>query len=354
MAILYYNHLCLCFTFTFIVAAPDPMSHKHFHRHHRHHRHHRTLTTPIFRTFNAHLHNIKSTVMTASELSPTVRAYRSRFAYLNQAPLTPPPTPQKRIHMARPDKRISKPLKECARKGRRVQVRAQRSKGCTQRVADHESKHTNKSGHEIIDLTLATPPPMRSAAPSPFTPSPGHRQSADMQDINTPSGTGHAVKRPPPSPQPSPRPIKDTDKDTDTEESHERKLTHLMSLRHPASSPSPGSDFDIDTHSLTPAVEFLLGLCHEQTLVSASVQGIEARITRIETKDAADRDKLRALRELLLLSEKLCFGLLVAELVVRLHLGEEKGDWGEGLTEVREGVGKMVGLFDGEVERLGV
>jgi hypothetical protein len=296
--------------------------------------------------------------MNASELSPTVRAYRSRFAYLNQAPLTPPPTPQKRTYMARPDKRIAKPFNECAQKGRRVQAGAQRSKGCTQRVADHESKHANKSGHEIIDLTLGTPPPMRSAAPSPFILSPGYRQSADLQDINTPSGTEHAVKRPPPSPQPSPRSIKDTDrdtdKDTDTEESHERKLTHLMSLRHPASCPSSGSDFDVDTHSLTPAVEFLLGLCHEQTLVFASIQGIEGRITRIETEDAADRDKLRALRELLLLSEKLCFGLFVAELVLRLHLGEEKGDWSEELTEVREGVGKMVGLFDGEVERLGV
>jgi hypothetical protein len=170
------------------------------------------------------------------------------------------------------------------------------------------------------------------------------------------SKTEHATNHASPSPQISPKPTEDSD--ADTEESHERKLARLMTVHLSTSTTNLSGDIDTNTHALTPAVEFLLGLHHEQTLIFSSIQDLEARITRIETKvwalSAADCDNLRALREVLVLSEKLCFGLFVADLVVWHISGEKNGDWNEGLEEVRDGVGRMVEVFDREVERLGV
>jgi hypothetical protein len=166
----------------------------------------------------------------------------------------------------------------------------------------------------------------------------------------------------------------------DSEEGHERELDRLMTLhlaqgnirkQNPAvenvlSLIVAFQDYisnqghfpnDYTCINVDPTVEFLLALQDEQVQLNHRTMLFEAEIERIRKKnftlDTTDHIKIERLEEKLKLTSTLCFGLFIAEYAFCDMVDEKRTSLDGALVELRGSVGRMVEVYDGDMERLG-
>jgi hypothetical protein len=166
----------------------------------------------------------------------------------------------------------------------------------------------------------------------------------------------------------------------DSEEGHERELDRLMTLhlaqgnipkQNPAAenvlSPIVAFQDNISSQGhfpndytcidVDPTVEFLLALRGEQILLHHRTMLFESEIKRIREKvftlDTTYHIKIEQLEEKLKLTSTLCFGLFIAEYAFCDVVDEKRTSLDGALVELRGSVGRMVELYDGDMERLG-